>query len=153
MKSRAAKLGPSSSLPSLPCACSTLRRAARAVTQLYDQELRSTGLRATQFTLLMALSHRNDITQGELSNLLALDSTTLTRMLRLLEKDGWIRSIPGDDRRERHLSLTAAGKRKLQEARRHWQKAQARLHASLGGGEWERLQATLDSITAAAREA
>ena len=42
-------------LPVLDCACASLRRAARAVTQLYEAALQDTGLRATQFTLLQAL--------------------------------------------------------------------------------------------------
>src|SRR5213593_637056 len=46
------------SLPALACACASLRRAARAVTQLYDTELQGTGLRATQFTLLQALERK-----------------------------------------------------------------------------------------------
>ena len=39
----------------LPCACANLRRAARTVTKLYEDQLRDSGLRATQFTLLQAL--------------------------------------------------------------------------------------------------
>jgi hypothetical protein len=40
----------------LPCACANLRRVVRMVTQLYDDALRPTGLRAIQFTLLQALN-------------------------------------------------------------------------------------------------
>jgi DNA-binding MarR family transcriptional regulator len=140
-------------LPSVPCACSTLRRTARAVTQLYEEELRPVHLRVTQFTLLMALSHTEGITQGRLGELLALDSTTLTRMLKLLEKEGWIRSAPGSDRRERHLCLTSAGKGKLEQALTHWEKAQARLRHSLGQRHWRTLNVTLDKITQAAQQA
>jgi DNA-binding MarR family transcriptional regulator len=138
-------------LPSLPCACSTLRRAARAVTQLYDEELRPTGLRVTQFTLLMALERAAGVTQGKLGELLALDSTTLTRMLKLLEQQGWIRSTFGDDRRERHLHLTRAGRRKLAQARTYWEQAQARWLGVFGEADWTQLQALLDTTTHAAR--
>jgi DNA-binding MarR family transcriptional regulator len=110
-------------LPPLPCACTTLRRAARAVTQLYEEELRPSKLRVTQFTLLMALERAEGVTQGKLGELLALDSTSLTRMLKLLEKQEWIRSTRGDDRRRRHLYLTPAGRRKLTMARTHWEQA------------------------------
>ena len=37
------------------CACFNLRRVTRAVTQVYDEYLRPTGLRVTQFTVLVAL--------------------------------------------------------------------------------------------------
>lgn len=66
------------SLPT-PCMCATLRRASRALTQLYDEALRPLGLRATQFTVLQALSFTGEVSQGELGQLLAMDSTTLTR--------------------------------------------------------------------------
>src|SRR5580700_11770970 len=73
-------------LPVLPCACANLRRTARAVTRLYNKELRPTGLELTQFTLLMALNITGETTQGDLGKLLALDTTSLTRMLRFLTK-------------------------------------------------------------------
>ena len=141
------------SFPPLPCACSTLRRAARAVTQLYEEELRPSKLRVTQFTLLTALERADGITQGKLGELLALDSTSLTRMLKLLEREGWIRSTLGDDRRERHLCLTSAGRRKLSRAHTNWQQAQARLSGALGEEDWSKLQTLLDTITHAARQA
>jgi len=37
-----------------PCVCSTLRMVSRAVTQLYDDMLRPSGLRVTQFSILGA---------------------------------------------------------------------------------------------------
>ena len=45
-------------LPPLVCACASLRRAARAVTQAYDAELRTTGMNPTQFTLLHFLARK-----------------------------------------------------------------------------------------------
>lgn len=80
------KTGPGTSLPALHCMCANLRRAARAVTRLYNHELQTAGIEITQLTLLMALERTGEISQGELGRLLALDSTSLTRMLRLLEK-------------------------------------------------------------------
>ena len=114
-------------LVALPCACANLRRAARSVTQLYDEELRGSGMRATQFTLLQALSRLGRITQGHLGELLALDSTTLTRSLKPLVKRAWVRSVPGKDRRERHLQLTTAGRRQLDRVQPLWERAQQRL--------------------------
>ena len=137
----------------LPCACANLRRAARAVTQLYEEELRGTGLRATQFTLLQALGTTGTITQGGLGELLLLDSTTLTRTLRPLVGRGWVRSVPGLDRRERHFQLTAAGRRELDRARPRWELAQQRLRKVLGDTGWERLQADLLGVTEAIHSA
>lgn len=72
----------------LPCMCASFRRAARSLTQLYDDALRPLGLRATQFTVLQVLALSGEISQGELGRRLVLDSTTLTRTLRLLRAQG-----------------------------------------------------------------
>ena len=135
----------------LPCACANLRRAARAVTRLYGDELRSTGLEPTQFTLLMALNLAGEVTQGELARNLALDSTTLTRTLRLLLARGWIRAAAGRDRRERHLSLTPKGRQKFRRAQPAWERAQQRLERTLGQTQWQQLAATLEEVALAAR--
>ncbi len=137
----------------LPCTCANIRRASRAVTQLYDQELRKAGLHVTQFTLLQALALTGRITQGRLGDLLALDSTTLTRTLRLLMGKGWVRSLPGEDRRQRHLQLTPAGRRQFDEARPYWERAQQRLRKILGDAQWEQAEAILARMMAAVKRA
>lgn len=134
----------------LPCACANLRRAARAVTQLYDRHLRSAGLRVTQFTLLQALSRSGLLRQGRLGDVLALDSTTLTRTLSLLRRAGWIRSTVGADRRERYWELTPSGRKRLDRALPKWEAAQTELKRRLGGASWNALQeATVGVVRAA----
>jgi DNA-binding MarR family transcriptional regulator len=123
----------------LPCACANLRRAARVVTQLYDEYLRAAGMRVTQFTLLQALAHAENISQGSLGRLLGIDSTTLTRTLTLLRRKGWIRAERGQDRRELRLALTAAGRRQYQRALPLWVSAEKRLRRALGGAAWKQL--------------
>jgi DNA-binding MarR family transcriptional regulator len=138
-------------LPVLPCACANLRRSARAVTRMYNQELRATGLELTQFTLLMALNLTGETSQGDLGKLLALDTTSLTRMLRPLVKSGWIGAKPGDDRRQRLLRLTPSGQQKLQQSQPHWERAQRRLQRGLGELSWNRVGGLLAEITCASR--
>lgn len=137
------------SLPALSCACATLRRATRAVTQLYDDELRAVGLKATQFTLLQVVAARGPVTQARLADILAVDSTTLSRNVRVLEGNGWVLGREGEDRRERFLVLTAAGKDVLRKAERHWNRAQDRLKSSLG--DWAGLFMATDEVTRVAR--
>lgn len=151
MKLRTNQTGPPAVLP-LPCLCASLRRAARAVSQLYNADLRAAKMRTTQHTLLQVLQAREGITQKELGEVLALDSTTLSRTLRPLAKRGWIRSLPAEDRRERRLALTPAGRRQLERARPHWQRAQERLRKRLGAAEWEQVMAALVRVTGATRE-
>jgi DNA-binding MarR family transcriptional regulator len=140
-------------LPVLPCACANLRRTARAVTRMYNRELRPTGLELTQFTLLMALNITGETTQGSLGKLLALDSTTLTRMLIPLMNRGWIGVKAGHDRRQRLLRLTPSGRQKFHQCQPHWQRAQGRLQRRLGEPAWSQMGRLLAEVTRASAAA
>jgi DNA-binding MarR family transcriptional regulator len=137
-------------LPALPCACATLRRASRAVTHFYSRAMLDSGLEITQFTLLQVLRRPGPLTQGHLGGILAMDSTTLTRSLRPLRKNGLIAADRGRDRRERHWRLTLAGALMLKRSQPLWQKAQSQLRRTLGEAGWKALMHAAD---AAARTA
>ena len=123
----------------LPCACANLRRADRVVSKYYDALLRPSGLHISQFTLLQALTKAPGISQKQLSDLLEIDSTTLTRTLAPLRGKGWLHSEAGADRRALRLSLTAAGKKEYNRALPYWQSAQRGLERALGKETWNRL--------------
>jgi DNA-binding MarR family transcriptional regulator len=112
--------------------CASLRRASRSLTQLYDDALRPVGLLTTQFTILQVLSRTGEISQGELGQILAMDSTTLTRTLRIMDREGWIAERRGEDRRKRLLSLAKAGRSQFNRALPAWEKAQAQVAHHLG---------------------
>lgn len=135
-------------LPPLPCICATLRRSSRALTQLYEQSLRPLGLRATQFTILQVLSRTGESSQGRLGEMLAMDSTSLTRTLRIMRRQGWITERRGDDRRERWLRLTNAGDEQLRRALPVWDKVQMRLRRQLGDKAWNDLFLLTNQMTA-----
>ena len=113
------------------CLCGALRQASRAVSRLYDDELRGIGLRTTQYSLLRVVAKAGEVRQGDLSGLTSLDETTLTRNLRPLVKARWIDVRSGDDRREKLVTITKAGTAKLAEADPAWQRAQARMRTLL----------------------
>src|SRR5207245_10681275 len=71
-------------LPALPCMCGSFRRTSRALTQMYENALRPLKLRATQLTMLQALSRAGGVSQGQLGEMLAMDSTSLTRTLAIM---------------------------------------------------------------------
>jgi len=142
--------GESLDLLRTPCLCYALRQASRAVTGFYDDELRSTGLRTTQFALLTLLAHTGEIRQGDLGAKLLLDETTLTRNLRPLVASGWITVRPGNDRREKLLTITAEGREKLSEARPAWKRAQRRMKDRLPDGLWQTLLRALPGVAQAA---
>lgn len=133
------------------CACGNLRKAVRAVTQLYDDSLRPTGLRATQLSVLVETSHLEPVTVRKLAAETVTDPTTTTRNLKILEKQGLIRLVPGDDRREKLVSLTPRGRKSIETAFPHWEKAQARVMKVLGQKRFDRLLEDLSAVLAAAK--
>jgi DNA-binding MarR family transcriptional regulator len=143
---------PNSLFP-LACACQNLRRLARIVTRIYDQELRNAGIEVTQYGLLTALGIVGEANQKTLSAGFAMDSTTLTRTLAILRKQGSIDVRPGKDRRERVFRLTAAGKREIAAGQPHWETAERRLRRTLGPSGWKQMQATVAQVTNALTEA
>jgi DNA-binding MarR family transcriptional regulator len=144
---------PGDALFELPCACQNLRRLTRVVTRIYERELRTSGVEVAQFGLLTALAKVGEANQKRLSAGFAMDSTTLTRTLRLLLKQGWVRARRGKDRRERLFSLTAAGKRQLAMAQPHWEQAEQRLRRELGDAGWKSMKETVSRVTEAAMAA
>ena len=118
------------------CACANLRRATRVVTRLYDDALKPTGLKATQFGLLSNLMALGSSTLTQLAEAMALDHTTLTRNLDVLEARGLVVTEEGEDRRERQLRLTDKGMASLSEAYPLWQAAQARAMQIGGQANW-----------------
>lgn len=140
------------SIPALPCLCANLRRASRALTQRYDQALRPLGISITHFTILQALSLTGEVLQGRLGEILAMDSTTLTRTLAIMSRHGWIIIRRGTDRRERWLNLSTSGKAEFRRALPQWQTAQAQLRTQLGEKRWHNLINLLTEVTSTVTE-
>jgi DNA-binding MarR family transcriptional regulator len=140
---------PAEALFELPCACQNLRRLSRVVTRIYDRELRRAGLEITQFGLLTALAAVGEANQKRLSAGFAMDSTTLTRTLGLLRKQGWVHARSGKDRRERLYRLTEAGERQMTTAQPHWERAERRLRKELGDVGWKSMKQTVSRMTEA----
>jgi DNA-binding MarR family transcriptional regulator len=124
-----------------------LRQATRAVSRLYDEELRGLGLRVTQYSLLRRLRAAGEVRQRDLGGLTSLDETTLTRNLAPLISAGWVTTRRGEDQREKLVRLTDAGAAKLQEAHPAWERAQERLRARLPEGTWASLLNLLPELT------
>lgn len=128
--------------------CANVRRAARALTQRYDEALRPLGLTITQFTILQALSLIGEPTQGQLGEILAMDSTTLTRTLDIMNRNGWIAKHYGTDRRERRLRLTRAGEVEVNRTIPYWRSTQESLRVRLGKQRWDELTKLVNDTTA-----
>ena len=128
------------------CACYNLRRAARAITRLYDDFLRPSGLRSTQYSVLMVARLRGPVTLTKLAEMTVNERTTLTRNLTILEKKGLILIEPGMDRRERQVSITERGQEVLIATIPLWEAAQAHIEKGLGGDRMDSLLKDLSEI-------
>lgn len=130
------------------CTCGNLRRAMRAVTQAYDAALAPSGLRATQFNVLVAIAHVGRPPLSRLAEALVMDRTTLSRNLRPLERDGLVAIATGGDRRTREIRLTPKGRKALERALPLWERVQGRMRAGLGRKRWQGLRGDLDVAVA-----
>ena len=129
------------------CLGFALRKADRSATRRFDAVLRSSGLRSTQFNLLVFLDAVGAATTSALAEGMAIDRTTLTRNLALLAKKGWVRAEAGVDRRSRNVSITARGRRQALNALPAWRSAQAAAAAILGQKQFEELAEQLAKLT------
>jgi DNA-binding MarR family transcriptional regulator len=126
-----------------------VRKASRRLTQFYDDALRPSGLRFTQYGLLAVINLREEAppTLAELAKLMVMDRSAVGHNLRPLQRDGLVALLEGlQDRRERRIVLTAQGKAKYREARALWQLAQDRFHEVFGVEEARVLRAVLNGL-------
>src|SRR5712691_1202658 len=115
------------------CNCLAVRQAARHVTQFYDQIMASTGLRATQFSILAKLQRLGPLTINALAAAMVMDRTSLGRTIQPLVRQGLVAVTTGTaDRRTKELHLTDA--ERLRDAVKLWIRAQDRF-AQIFGSE------------------
>ncbi len=115
------------------CTVLRLHAATRLGMQAYNAFMAEIDLTMPQFATLASLCQQDGLSVTELAQLIGVDSTTLTRNLRLLEKRGLVsQHTASDDRRRRVLRLTAEGRRLFVRALPLWQQAQAALTKKLG---------------------
>ena len=128
------------------CVCHKVRMAARAVTRAYDEALRPTGLRSTQFSVLVAVGMNGAISISAMAKFMGMDRTTLTRNLRPLYEEGLVAVGPEGWRRSRNLEITSKGRERLKKALPLWTQAQRTLRAGLGELRWQSVQRTLADL-------
>lgn len=127
------------------CFCYKTRAASRTITRLYDDALKPTGLKANQFSMLVAINIQAPISISNLAESLCMERTTLTRNLKPLEKEGLVTLSSGVGR-TRYANLTHQGKETLDTARPLWQQAQENIQTSLAGQDMTTLSRLLDQI-------
>jgi DNA-binding MarR family transcriptional regulator len=127
------------------CACLNVRKAARAITQLFDEVLQPTGLRSTQFPLLVVVARLREAPVTQLAEELVMDRTTLARNLKPLESQGLLTIEAGTDRRRHLVRLTERGRQALARALPYWEQAQHQVVTRLGHEQWHALRDSLQA--------
>ncbi len=132
----------------VPATCMGLhiRRASRILTNVYDTAFRSIGLEANQFTLLVAIHLFESVPITRLAQELFTDQTTMTRNVKLLEKQGLVAITPGKDRRMKLVSLTTEGQTVLKRSLPIWEQVQAELMQHFGEQKWQTLLSLLSEV-------
>jgi DNA-binding MarR family transcriptional regulator len=128
------------------CASLNFRRTARAITRLYDLAFQGTGIRSTQFTILIALAKAQPVSISTLGEILVIDATTLTRTLAKLQKQGFLAISKRAKRRQRFVTLTEGGVRALEVSLPGWRAAQERFVKTVGAEFWLGFRSELERL-------
>jgi len=115
-----------------PCICFNLRKAARAITQVYDQMFREIGLTAGQISILLSLCTIGQMTVSELSQAMSTERTTITRNLKPLVRDDLLEISVGEDKRSRQVSITPKGRELCDRSHRLILEFQSKLDRTVG---------------------
>jgi len=133
------------------CASFNFRRTARAVTSLFDEALQASGIRSTQFTILVGIAKSQPASISVIAKVLVIDRTTLTRSLRLLQKEGFVAISERSQMRQRFVSLTPKGEKALAAALPLWRKIQSHFIDAIGSEYWLNLRNELERLSDVAR--
>jgi DNA-binding MarR family transcriptional regulator len=128
------------------CASLNFRRTARAITRLYDLAFQGTGIRSTQFTILIAVAKAQPVSISTLGEILVIDSTTLTRSLAKLQKQGFLTISKRAERRQRFVRLTDGGVKALEDSLPGWRAAQERFVETVGAEFWLGFRSELERL-------
>jgi DNA-binding MarR family transcriptional regulator len=128
------------------CTCGELRKAARAVTLLYDDAIKSSGLLSTQFGVLQVIYDIDSIRISDLADKLRMDRTTLTRNLSVLEREGFIKISQGKDHRTRIVAATQKGRSAVAKATPLWNEVQRKVRQKMGESSWHELMQNLSEF-------
>lgn len=115
------------------CHCTSLRKASRRISQLYDAALAPSGLKTTQRAVLAQIRRSEPATVGLLADALVMDAGGLAHTLKPLIRDGLVAiGVDPQDRRNRLIRLTRVGKAKLRQSDALWDAAQKSFEKGFG---------------------
>ncbi len=129
------------------CVAGGVRKLNRMVSAIYDSALAGAGLKTSQFSVLVAVSNRDQVRPAELIKLLQMDESTLSRNVERMCARGWLRLERGDDRRSHLIEVTDKGRALIRRCLPAWQRAQEEISQRLGAENVAALRSALRKLS------
>lgn len=112
------------------CINARIHRLTRLIDEVYRSRISGLGLTESQMSMLLSIDQHREISQADLGRHLHLERSSVSRNLRRLIDQGLVRRETQPD--TSLLSLTKAGKSRVQTLLPHWEAAMADLYRKLG---------------------
>jgi len=115
------------------CIADRMRLLNRVVTKIYDDALRSLGIRTSQLNILVVTARLGLARPAEICDQLKIDISTVSRNVDRMRARGWIEVVDDEqDARAHQLRLSTKGRQILEKAKPAWEKAQMKVKKLLG---------------------
>ncbi|QAR33282.1 MarR family transcriptional regulator [Geovibrio thiophilus] len=109
------------------CTAGKMRLMNRVITGIYDRELKKHGLKISQASILISLAADGAKKRSEISRILRMEKSTVTRNLDRMIKNGWLYET-GDER----IDISEKGRELLLASRPDWKNVQTKIYDILG---------------------
>jgi len=129
------------------CVANNFRKTYRQILKYYDDIISESGLHGTQFPVMLAISRSQPVSVSNLAKIMDVDRTTISRSIKLLEKEGFIFFSHSSDSRVKNIALTAEGLKAFEHAVPLWQKAQNSILEKIGEDEWGNMLRGFEKLT------
>ncbi len=123
-----------------------IRMLSRIFSRMYDDALRPHGVRFSQMNILTAVVLKGPIQPVEIGRLLSLEKSTLSRNVRIMEENGWLKSEPVSSGVGHRLRITKKGERLYHAAAPAWRHAQSQIEKLLGAEGARAISRVADQI-------
>ncbi len=115
------------------CIADRMRLLNRVVTRIYDDALRSLGIKTSQLNILVVTARLGLARPAEICDQLKIDVSTVSRNVDRMRARGWIEVVDDEqDARAHQLRLSVKGRQILEKAKPAWEKAQMKVKKLLG---------------------
>lgn len=129
-----------------PCACTSVRKANRALSRYYEQAFLGSSLSLTQFSILRTLVREGATPLSELADILVMERTSLYRTISPLDMNGAVELKEGHNKKIKVAHITPYGKQLIKECEPLWQEAQNSFIETIGKDQWNAAFPILQSI-------